>query len=429
MSKIKYKKLEKVNVSLVNSDAINKPSFIGNKLQAQFKSSVISQDIVVFNKGITFSSVNWAKNQLFGSINTQEPSNKDLSFYRHKKITLPRDKFALLKDKLNWSVTRNDSNADYHIISKNLLQSTVECSWTDTFIYGKEYIKCIKELEALGIITEDTLIELEYQYKGEPYAYVINSYWYNNYGHNTPQKKTADAVMSQFNKVVSRYAECKTFIVNDDINQETETFYKESSCNLKEEKAFIEFLNPTKSYVLDEYIVNMCNADSPVLKFDDFDMIKNLLKSNDKDDAAMAVNVLANCNIEKSLDIVSYFFVFYHGWMRESSIWNSVNVKSMRKALSDLDHVAGYNHTNSYAYDALVKFLIKNNSLTEFIFKKIAARITNKYTKIFFNKAGVFKIPEIELKDNWKESIISYPLNFDNVPEIDVHVKENDLPF
>lgn len=424
MSKIKYKKLERVNISLAASSV----KFTNNKLDGTFKSNVISEDILVFNKQITFNGVDWAANELFGLINTQEPSNKDLSFYRHKKITLPRDKFAILKDKLNWSITRDDSKADYHVISKNLLRSTLGHSWSDTFIYGKDFIECIEKLEDRSIITKDTMISLKSHYKGEDCAYVINSYWYTNYGHGTPQKKTAETVMTKFNEIVDgEYAQCKTFIVKDE--NSTEVFYKESSCLLKEEKAFIEFLNPTKDYVLDEYIVNLCNADNPVLKPDDFDMIKNLLKSTDKEDVAMAVNVLANCNVEKSLDIVSYFFVFYHGYMRESSIWNSVNVKSMRKTLSDLDNIAGYNHSNSYAYDILVKFLIKNNSLSESIFKKIVSRITNKYTKLFFNKAGVFKIPEIELKDNWKDSITPYPIDFNHAPEIDVHVNHDNLPF
>lgn len=390
------------------------PKIDGGKFVASFKSKIQeSTPLAVFNKPLMHR-------QLDFNITGTEPSGKDLKFYRHPKITLPRDKFALLKEKFNWSITRDDKTADYHVISKNLLASTVHYSWTTEYIPGNEYMDFVEECEMLSPSTKQSLKDC---YRGEEFAYIVNCYWYNH-NYNLQTMASFADIVEGLKNVISKYQCKKTF------SADGETYYKETTSEIKLQKSLDEFLDPVNKYVYDEYLVGLCNEDNPILKADDFDMIKKLLTSSDKHDISMALNVLSNCNINKSLDIVSYFFVFYHGWMREASTWNSVNVKSMRKSLEYLENIAGYNHQGSYGYDILIKFLKDKNSLTEFIFKKITNRIAKKYTEQFFRKEGVFKMPDIELKDDWKDFVISNNAMFDNVNVAEAKVEFNpDLPF
>lgn len=420
MNKIKYKTYKKVTISIVNSTSCP-ATFQNGILDANFRKQIHNDEYIVLNKDIPTHGQNWATEQIFNAVGTEKPVDKDLSFYRHKKITLPRDKFSLLKDKLNWSVTRDIENADYHVISDKLLSSIIQTCWTSEYLAGKEYLKFIESCNSFTSTKAKN--DLASHYIGDDYIYTINSYWYHSSPVGSAKANQADLVMDKFNSAYRHIADTINYTIDDGT-----ILFKKSTYLLKDEKAFVQFLNPTSKYVLDTYLVDLCNLDNPILTGADFEMIKNLLMSDNRDDAAMALNVLANCNIYKSLDVVSYFYVFYWSWMKDSSSWNSINVKSMRKVLEPLDTIAGYSHSSSYGYDQIVKFLAKNNSLSEFIFKKIINRIVNKYTSAFFsNDSTVFKIPEIELKDKWAESLLFLPVVLDNVVEPDI--KQEDLPF
>ena len=125
MNKIKYKTYKKVTISIVNSTSCP-ATFQNGILDANFRKQIHNDEYIVLNKDIPTHGQNWATEQIFNAVGTEKPVDKDLSFYRHKKITLPRDKFSLLKDKLNWSVTRDIENADYHVISDKLLSSIIQ---------------------------------------------------------------------------------------------------------------------------------------------------------------------------------------------------------------------------------------------------------------------------------------------------------------
>ena len=354
----------------------------------------------------------------FTNLDIKEPSVKDLVFYRHQKLDLPRDKFATLKDKLNWKITRDKSKADYQVISNKLLESTLEYSYHHNFYTRSAYIKLISILKDANIIDTSTYDVLNSFLEDDPYlTYRLEAYLYLRSDEWSPD------VIQRFNSFQGKLDDKKSDSCSFDEGVE---YDKNSIKKIKDETAFDEFSNSSIQYVYDTHLVKMSNADSAILSNDDFDMIENLVKSNNVDDINIGLNVLANCNLEKSLGIVSYFYVFYFNFLKDSSIWNSINVKSLRTALTDIDNVAGrFNGRSSYAYDCLINFLMKNNSLTMFTFKKISSRILNQYTNQFFQDKTVFKIPEIELKDDWKDHIKENSL----IKEPVMQVEKSDLPF
>jgi hypothetical protein len=50
------------------------------------------------------------------------------------------------------------------------------------------------------------------------------------------------------------------------------------------------------------------------------------------DNRALALEMLANCNIDKSFDVVSGIYWWYYDWLKTANNWNTVNVKAMRNA-------------------------------------------------------------------------------------------------
>lgn len=407
---------DKININMHGDYAIDH-----GKLIAGFKKSnrYGNSKLVVFDQLFDFDK-GWQKHYVYKNMNFSKPTNNDLSFYRHKKLTLPRDKFALLKDKYNWSITRDSDKADYHVISNKLLASTISWSYTSEFICYDDLKKMIDRIEEENLLTQNSFNKLKSTLSyGEDYLYSFSfgTYWIGNNAQSVNVKKIAN----RLDDIYKIYSKQQTFLANDG-----RVYYKKNTCDLIEEASFNEFVKGTASYVLDEYLVGLCNEDSPVLDETQFETIESLITSNDKADIAMGLNVLANCNIEKSRDIVSYFYVFYYNSMKEGANWNSVIVKSMRKYFSPLDRFAGGRSQNSYMYDQYIQYLIKSNSLSEFIYKKIVKIVFQNVVSPFFWKDTVFKKIELQLKDEWKDQL--KPAYKEDLCEITLDAKD-DLPF
>ena len=80
-------------------------------------------------------------------INDYKTLNCDLQnkkLYRHKSIKLPRDKFNILKEKHNCSITRDYKNADYIIFPKNM--NDYECLYKYTFFDYESNINFIEKM-------------------------------------------------------------------------------------------------------------------------------------------------------------------------------------------------------------------------------------------------------------------------------------------
>ena len=73
------------------------------------------------------------------------------------------------------------------------------------------------------------------------------------------------------------------------------------------------------------------------------------------DNRSLAVEMLANCNIEKSFDVVSGMFWWNFDAMKNTSNWNTVNVKAMRTRMTSYQ---GHNgHQAIYLYDLWIRLL------------------------------------------------------------------------
>jgi hypothetical protein len=132
-----------------------------------------------------------------------------------------------------------------------------------------------------------------------------------------------------------------------------------------------------------------------------------MIQSQDKDNRTLAVEMLANCNVEESFDIVSFLFFWYYDWFKDTNNWNNINVKTLRKRLEKFSGSKDGNR--QWAYDQYITLLSEENKLTDFIVKKT---IQKMYTSVIQNTFGcknnVFSIDleSIYLVDKYKNTII-----------------------
>ena len=83
--------------------------------------------------------------------------------------------------------------------------------------------------------------------------------------------------------------------------------------------------------IMDGQLLDIIDEDLAVIDNTQYDQIENMIKSSDRDNRNMAVEMIANCNINKSFDVVSGIYWWHYDWFKDTDHWNSVNVKSLQK--------------------------------------------------------------------------------------------------
>jgi hypothetical protein len=165
--------------------------------------------------------------------------------------------------------------------------------------------------------------------------------------------------------------------------------------------------NATALIVKDVEINKIISEDLAVISEDQFEQVSKMITSQDRDNRTLAVEMLANCNVEESFDIVSFLFFWYFDWFKDTNNWNNINVKTLRKRL---EKFSGSKDTNrQWAYDQYITLLHEENKITDFIVKKTIKKMYDSVLKNTFGcKNTVFSIDmdSIYLVDKFKNSII-----------------------
>jgi hypothetical protein len=136
--------------------------------------------------------------------------------------------------------------------------------------------------------------------------------------------------------------------------------------------------------------------------------------------------MLANCNIDKSFDVVSNLFYWQYDWLKDTSNWNTVNVKALRKRLKK--YQGGTNNSMIYSYDNYIKNLIKDKKLTKFALDNTRERLyKNVLHDIGGNNANVFSISldNVKLKDNLTDNLIKEEANECEVRQEESNYRDN----
>ena len=263
---------------------------------------------------------------------------QDSTLYRFPKLTLPRTKMDNIKEKFNVKVTRKKDDADWKVISHKFVSSLSNYSWYS--IYSVERAKEIVDKYKKHFSAEvyDGFVEYINDLSQDDFIEFNSTYHWNS---GLPSlKDTDDASFTAYNYIKS------------------------------ESEEIFEDLLTSNNLILDSQLNDFIYDDLHVLTKEEYLNSRNMIKSDDRENRSLALELLANCNLNKSFDYVSMLFYFYYDYLKDTNNWNSVNVKTLRKALDDFKP----HHNNYYGgyYEYYLKALIKHNQFTEFAFEECA---------------------------------------------------------
>jgi len=315
------------------------------------------------------------------------------TIYRYPKLALPRQKVDLLKGSYDVKVSRNPATADIHIVSTKFIESLVKYNWDPAFSKRRIYEMFI-EMREKDLLSEGLMVEirkmLEDTHNSDMFSISI-PYSYSDGFQGTYPNYVTD--------------------VNDIITKTKKTALHQR-CGIISDPAKIKLFNQltttTASIVLDEEVSKKIDESLVTLTEEDYDNLCTQIKSDNIDDRSVALEMMANCNLEASFDIVTMIYYFYFEYCKSTTNWNTVNVKGLKNRLSSI--AGGCQKSQGYTYNRLVQFLVKQGKLTPFVIRKCKEMIHSRVLKAS------------ALGDIWKIDMESIYLNED----LQKHIIEKD---
>ena len=370
---------------------------ISNDTVSQVKNHNLSSGCYL-DSGLDFSKITFALNTSrrvynnWNNLNDKDIEefftiNKNINytnskFYRYPKLGLPRDKFAILKDKHKSSITRNKDKADYQIISSKFISSFCERTYGH-WIDGENAINFFNEL---------------YKPSSHPNP-LISEEIYNKFINKISKHNDAYLYNIDINFQYWRSFAANVEVVGNRIRELYDKHVRDiksyEPSRLTNIDLFKEIFN-SKNLVLDSDLISEVLSDSVILDEDSFTTLTNVFSSENAsvDDLSIALEMMANSNFIKSADIIKYMFWFYGSVMKEATNWNHINVKTLRDFAGFYDRNADLSTPVNYKF--LVKYLKRDGNLTDFIHTKIK----NKFYKNIiteFVESGPYKIEKDKL--------------------------------
>ena len=309
---------------------------------------------------------------------------QDKKIYRYPNLELPRQKVDLLKTKFNVKIIRDAELADIHIVSDKLILNLLTLDWSKALSYAQmfEVFNTLKQNDQLTESGLNKCKELLSTIEKDAYIHVSVC---KDYRYTSPVGDTINDKLSDFD-----YDGSRDMIVRDD--------------NMV---LYNQLRNATALIVKDVEINKIISEDLAVISEEQFEQVSKMITSQDRDNRTLAVEMLANCNVEESFDIVSFLFFWYYDWFKDTNNWNNINVKTLRKRL---EKFSGSKDTNrQWAYDQYITLLHEENKITDFIVQKTIKKMYDSVLKNTFGcKNTVFSIDmdSIYLVDKFKNSII-----------------------
>ena len=355
-----------------------------------------------------------------GTITSDDLKNAD-SLYRFPRLSLSRDKVKILQEKFDLKLKRDFHQADYGIVSEKYFDGLFVSRWlaqadpADVLSWAQIYQDCFEEdlfdevVNALKKIPADAHI-------------VYESEWFSSYYHDGASN------IDRYSKMCEKAR---------DIGRNTKYhYYIESLDQWNDIQANLSKL------VWDSNINDVATEDSEVLTEEMYIQLKTMLGwektesgcgwqgTRDKENMNLALAMIANCNIKESHTYLALLFSFLSDSMRDSSVWNTVNFKSVRKKFDKYIQMNGWNWCHNYNY--LIEYLIKDNALTEIAWKEVAQKMYDDVlsSQMGIDSKNVFSIsPEsIQLKPELKEKIIPTQEDLQYMEDlVDMHTESHRL--
>ena len=351
------------------------PDFnINNKLIPEAITTKYLGMIVFASEGYSINESQ--KDQLKNNFSLLDLDGNDLqdaTIYRFPKLDLPRQKVDVLKEKYNLSVTRNQDKADYSVISYKYLDSTLDRHYSGTILSKEELKGLFQDFKRSNNFMEAT------------WQNIVN--WFNTLENDSRIAVTCDY---SYNQGSSNRALLKNYLSDynssdspkwKNINRKTPWYIK------AKDWAHLEPLLNSTTLVLDSDLNKFTTEDSHVLTEDDYYQCLKMIEADDAENCTLALELMSNCNIEKSIPYLALLFYYNNDNLRYAKNWNTVNVKSLRTRMKSFADGL-YGGQNAYGFESFIKKLDQEGALTEFAFKET---VTRMFSNVISGNAGFGK--------------------------------------
>lgn len=267
---------------------------------------------------------------------------KDKTLFKLKQAKVSRDKIEILKEEYNVSRTIKINKADAIIIP-------------DEFDYNA-YNYCLT-------ISHDLLSNV---------IMMISSI--TSYRSNNQYNSLFEYYESQKDYIFER---CISFVENGDpkiiIDCSSEIYsilrknnftdyvnkYVYYDKKVSNRLDYLKLIHVNKPLIKESYVNTLANNNLIVIDDETYNNLNAMCKTEDNVNVAMSI--IANCNIEESLEYIVLLYYKYYDKFRECKMYNSVDIRNLKALyLTKLEHI-DYNAFNGIAR--------KKNSLKRFILK------------------------------------------------------------
>ena len=316
--------------------------------------------------------------------------NKNI--YRYPKLDLPRQKVDLLKEKYNCKVIRDLDKADIHIVSLKFINSLISSRWGGSWPFSEAF-KLFKFMKESNICSQLCLENIQILINKMPHDSRIKfnfHYNYNSYQQNGNKlsQNASTAVSSFIDSMEFKQPNQDYFVLDENL------------------PIFNNIIKNNAITTSDASICNIIDSDLVVIKDDEYDSISEMIKSDNVENRSLVLEMLSNCNLNKSFNVVSSLYYWNWSKLKESSNWNTINVKTFKKRMQDY---AGDHPTyNVYSFNNYIKLLKADNKVTQFAIDKTKSLFYKTIlNKTLGDESEVFKIKlnEIEITDELQSCI------------------------
>ena len=324
---------------------------------------------------------------------------QDKKLYRWPHLDLPRQKVDLIKEKYNCKVIRDVNKADIEIISVNGMKKLMETSWHTSLTYQGLY-NFLAFLKKADMMTESSLIKARELLDGIPKESRIRVNKPRNYSYSYNTPSTPKPELEKTHVLIEGYLE------KNQLNDGREIIITDPD----KIKIYKHLISTKSTLVYDVDISNLIDVDLAVIDNTELKNITQMIKSSDRENRSLALEMLANCNVNKSFDVVSNIYYWHYDWLKDTNNWNTVNVKALRAKMKTFE--GGGSIGTIYSYNSYIKNLVEHDKLTKFAIDDTRKRLYKNIISDLAgtdNKGAVFNIDieSLTLKNELIENIIN----------------------
>ena len=354
----------------VNVDHIDKDDKIKGSGVTWFE----DEDMFMWNNDTWEVSPKDLINAGIPSVSSDAVNLQDKLIYRYPQLDLPREKVDLLKERFNCRVIRDEKKADVSIVSMKFMDNLFHREWgcSKDMQTTYKFFKYLKE--DLNILSDSALIVLRDFMNAAPKDAMVNIKYSKTWETHLVTDKLYNQIENYLNSDVYGSTNGRDWLL-------APTKFR----------AYNDLITSTTQIVLDTEICNIIDEDLAVLGNEKYNEVKEMVTSSDMDNRSLALEMLANCNIEKSFDIVSGIYYWHYDWLKATTNWNTVNVKAFRKRMKAYEGNHGIQ--SIHPFNQYLNTLAEDRKLTKFAVDHTRTKLYNTFlNNVVGSESDVFKV-------------------------------------